>query len=94
MASLAVSVGSDISVSQWVVGKVCYELRKGDEMSTRCPSFDWYRNRFYSETQRARAAFAAERKIWGRQDCEGDYRSWHIAICSSDAAMDDFVAFF
>ena len=59
-ASLAVSAGSDSTVSERVVGKVCYELRKGDQMSTRRPSFDWYRNRFYSETQRAPAAFAAE----------------------------------
>src|SRR6266550_1153545 len=59
-ASLAVSAGSDSSVSQRVVGKVCYELRKGDEISTRRWSFDWHRNRFYSETQRAKAAFAAE----------------------------------
>ena len=59
-ASLAVSAGSDSTVSERVVGKVCYELRKGDQMSTRRPSFDWYRNRFYSETQRAQAAFAAE----------------------------------
>jgi len=30
-------------------------------------------------------------KDQGRQDCEGDCRSWRIAICSSDAAKHDSV---
>jgi len=39
------------------------------------------------------AAFAVEGMIPGRQDCEGDRRSWRIAICRCDAVAHDFVAF-
>jgi hypothetical protein len=41
---------------------------------------------------RARAAFA-EDESRGRRDCEGDCRPWCIAICFSDAAIHNSVAF-
>ena len=47
---------------------------------------------FCLKKQRARAAFAADESL-GRRDCEGDCRPWCIAICSSDAAIHDSVAF-
>ncbi len=31
--------------------------------------------------------------IPGRQDCEGERRSWRIAICCCDAVAHNFVAF-
>ena len=43
--------------------------------------------------QREQAAFAVEVMIPRRQDCEGDRRSWRIAICRCDALAHNFVAF-
>ena len=42
---------------------------------------------------REQAAFAVEVMIPRRQDCEGDRRSWRIAIWRCDAVAHNFVAF-
>jgi len=46
------------------------------------------------EMQRARVAFAVEWRIYGGQDREGDCRSWHFAVCASDATAHNSVALF
>ena len=51
------------------------------------------RKDFFSGDAQSTSRLRSGMKDLGGQDCEGDYRSWHIAICSSDAAMDSFVAF-
>ena len=48
---------------------------------------------FCSTDTGEQAAFAMVMMILGRKNCEGERRSWRIAICCCDAVAHNFVAF-